>query len=107
MQLQNVKLVVFVPASHGDVVRKTLGEAGAGIIGNYTFCSFTSKGIGRFMGNEKTKPAIGQAQKYESVEEERIETVVPRAILKDIVKKLQAIHPYEEMAFDVYPLKDI
>ena len=105
MENKNVKLVVFVPISHADAVRQALGEAGAGKIGNYDFCSFSSRGTGRFRGNEKTNPAIGEAGKYEAVEEERIEAIVPREILKEVIEKVRAIHPYEEVAFDVYPLE--
>ncbi len=106
MESKNVKLVVFVPISHVDVVRKALGEAGAGKIGNYDFCSFSSRGIGRFRGNENSNPTIGKAGKLEEVEEERIEVVVPRKILKDVVEKMKTLHPYEEVAFDIYPLEN-
>jgi len=107
METKNVKFVVFVPLSHADVVRQALGEAGAGKIGNYDFCSFSSRGTGRFRGNEKTNPALGKAEKYEAVEEEKIEVIVPREILKNVIKKVKAVHPYEEMAFDIYPLETL
>ena len=107
MSSQNVKFVVFVPISHADAVRQVLGEAGAGKIGNYDFCSFSSRGKGRFRGNEKTNPAIGKAGKYEAVEEERIEAIVPREILKEVIEKVKAVHPYEEVAFDIYPLETL
>ena len=107
MQSKNVKLVVFVPLTHADIVRQALGEAGAGRIGNYDFCSFSSRGTGRFRGNELSSPAIGKAEKYESVEEERIEVLVPREILKEVIEKMKSVHPYEEVAFDVYTLEDI
>lgn len=107
MNTKNIKLVVFVPISHADVVRQALGEAGAGKIGNYDFCSFSSRGIGRFHGNEKSNPTIGKAGEYEEVEEERIEVVVPREILKEVVGKMKAVHPYEEVAFDTYPLENL
>jgi len=107
METKNVKFVVFVPFSHADAVRKALGEAGAGKIGNYDFCSFSSRGTGRFRGNEKTNPAIGKAEKYEAVEEERIEAIVPREILKEVVEKVKSVHPYEEVAFDIYPLETL
>ena len=103
----NVKLVVFTPISHADIVRKTLGEAGAGKIGNYDFCSFSSRGVGRFRGNENSNPTIGKAGEYEEVEEERIETIVPREILKEVIEKMKAVHPYEEVAFDIYPLENL
>ena len=106
MPSKNVKFVVFVPASHTDAIRKVLGEAGAGKIGNYDFCSFSIKGIGRFQGNENSNPTIGKAGNYESVEEERIEVTLPRQILKEVIDKVKKAHPYEEVAFDVYSLDD-
>ncbi len=107
MQSKNVKLVVFVPLSHADVVREALGIAGAGKIGNYDFCSFSSRGFGKYKGNENSNPAIGQKEILEAVEEERIEVLIPREILKEIVEKMKSVHPYEEVAFDIYPLEDL
>lgn len=106
MQSKNVKLVVFVPISHADIVREALGNAGAGKIGNYDFCSFSTRGVGRFRGNEHSNPVVGESGNYESIEEERIEALVPREILKEVIEKMKAVHPYEEVAFDVYPLED-
>jgi hypothetical protein len=102
---ENVKLVVFVPLTHADVVRQALGEAGAGKIGNYDFCSFSSRGIGRYRGNEKSNPTIGRAGEFTEVEEERIEVLVSRAILESVIEKVKSVHPYEEVAFDIYPLE--
>jgi hypothetical protein len=106
MQTKNVKFVVFVPFSHTDAIRESLGKVGAGKIGNYDFCSFSTKGTGRFKGNKKTNPAIGAALEYEAVEEEKIEVVVPRTILKDVIEAVKKVHPYEEIAFDIYPIED-
>jgi len=106
METVNVKLVVFVPASHADIVREELGKAGSGKIGNYEFCSFSTRGIGRFKGNENSNPTIGKAGNFESVEEERIEVVVPRKILNEVIEKMKAVHPYEEVAYDVYPIEN-
>lgn len=105
MESKNVKLVVFTPLTHADVVRDALGNAGAGKIGNYDFCSFSTRGTGRFRGNENSNPAIGSALKYEQVEEEKIEVVVQRTILNDVIDAVKKVHPYEEVAFDVYPLE--
>ena len=107
MNTKHVKLVVFVPLSHCDIVRQALGEEGAGKIGNYDFCSFSSSGVGRFRGNENSNPSIGKSEKYESVEEERIEVVLPREILSSVIEKVKSVHPYEEVAFDVYPIENI
>ncbi len=106
METKNVKFVVFVPLSHADTVRQTFGKAGAGKIGNYDLCSFSSRGTGRFRGNKKTNPAIGEAEKYEVVDEERIEAIVPREILEEVIVKVKSVHPYEEVAFDIYPIKN-
>lgn len=106
MDNKNVKLAVFVPHTYADIVREALGMAGAGKLGNYDFCSFSSKGQGRFRGNMKSHPAIGVAGEYELVEEEKIEVLVPRGILKDVIEKMKAVHPYEEVAFDIYSLED-
>lgn len=107
METKNVKLVIFVPLSHADIVREALGEVGAGKIGNYDFCSFSSRGTGCFPGNEKSNPMIGEAGKYEAIEEERIEAIVSREILKEVIEKIKSVHPYEEVAFDVYPLENL
>lgn len=98
------KIVIFVPASHGDIIRKTLSESGAGHIGNYDFCSFTSKGVGRFSPMDNAKPFIGEIGKIEEVEEERIETICPYEKLGAIVAAIKKVHPYEEPAIDIYPL---
>lgn len=100
----NVKLVIYAPLSHGEAVRLALGEAGAGKIGNYSFCSFSSLGNGRFLPNNAASPAVGEPGKHEVVEEERIEVVCPAAILQSVIDAVRKVHPYEEIAFDVYPL---
>jgi len=104
MDFAFVKIVVFTPLNHADVVRKALAEAGAGHIGNYDSCSFSSRGIGRFKGGEDTHPFIGEPGKLEEVEEERIETICPAAILDAVLETVKKAHPYEEPAIDVYPL---
>jgi hypothetical protein len=105
-QSNKVKIVVFVPESHADAVREAMGNAGAGKIGNYAFCSFSSKGIGRFKPEEGAHPAIGEVGKQESVSEERIEMVCNRTLIEDVVMAMKKVHPYEEVAFDVYALED-
>lgn len=107
MNSLTVKLVVFVPESHADILRSALGNAGAGQIGNYTHCSFSSAGIGRFTPNAAANPHIGQSNKPESVKEERIEFLCERKKLPEILKALKNSHPYEEIAFDVYPLENV
>jgi len=106
-QSKNVKIVVFVPESHTDAVREAMGKAGAGKIGNYTYCSFSSKGIGRFKPEEGAHPNIGEVGKFELVTEERIEAVCERDKLVDVINAIKKAHPYEEVALDVYPLEEI
>lgn len=105
--MDKVKLVVFTPLTHADAVRCAIHAAGGGVIGNYDYCSFSSIGIGRFKGNEHSTPAIGEKGQIEQVEEERIEITVSKAILHDVITAMKKSHPYEEVAYDVYPLLDI
>lgn len=99
-----VKIVVFVPITHADIVRKALGDAGAGEIGKYSYCSFSSRGIGRYKPLEGAKPTIGEVGKLEEVEEERIEVVCPKNKAKEVIAAMKKVHPYEEVALDIYPL---
>ncbi|MDE2040964.1 MAG: YqfO family protein [Patescibacteria group bacterium] len=107
MKSENVKITVFVPETHTDIVREAMGNAGAGKIGNYSFCTFSSKGIGRFKPEQGANPHIGEVGKFEEVSEERIETVCPREKLQDVIKAIKAAHPYDEVALDIYPLENI
>ena len=106
-QSDKVKIVVFVPETHADAVRQAMGEAGAGKTGNYYFASFSSKGVGRFLPGTGAHPAIGEVGKLEAVAEERIETICPRGLAKDVVAAIKKAHPYEEIALDIYPLEEI
>lgn len=106
MNTTNVKLVIFVPLTHTDIVREVLGNAGAGKIGNYDFCSFSTPGTGRFRGDDQSNPVVGVAGVYESVEEEKIEVLVPRILLNQVIEAVKKVHPYEEVAFDIYPVED-
>lgn len=99
-----VKLVVFVPEENADQIRQALGEAGAGKIGNYTFCSYSIKGVGRFKPNDKANPHIGSAGKLESVDEERIEVACEKNQVNDIINVIKKVHPYEEVVMDIYPM---
>ena len=101
----NVKIVVFVPESHADIVREAMGKAGAGKTDNYTFCSFSVKGTGRFRPEKGAHPTIGKVGRLESVEEERIEVVCARERVKEVVEAIKKVHPYEEVALDIYPIE--
>ncbi|MEG6585844.1 Nif3-like dinuclear metal center hexameric protein [Dendrosporobacter sp. 1207_IL3150] len=99
-----VKLAVFVPKDYIEEVRNAITEAGAGYIGNYSHCTFYTEGIGTFLPLEGTSPFIGEKGKLEFVQELRLETVFPERISKRIIKAMLRSHPYEEVAYDVYPL---
>ena len=92
-QREAVKFVVYVPEAHADIVRETLGKLGAGTIGDYTYCSFSTKGIGRFLPMDTAHPAIGEVGKPEAVAEERIETVCFKDDLQRIIDAINAVHP--------------
>lgn len=101
------KLVVFVPETHADMLRDAMGKAGAGKIGNYSHCSFSSKGIGRFKPEAGANPSIGEVGKLEAVDEERIEVVCNKENLNDVITAIKKVHPYEEITMDIYPLEII
>jgi hypothetical protein len=100
----NRKLVVFVPREALDDVRDALFAAGAGRIGNYERCSWYTQGTGTFLGGEGTDPTVGQKGREERVLELRLETVFPEERQVQVVQALRSAHPYEEPAFDIYPL---
>ena len=102
----NRKLVVFVPPEALDAVRSALFAAGAGRIGDYERCSWYTEGTGTFLGGEGASPTVGEAGREERVPEFRLETVYPVEREADVVRALRAAHPYEEPAFDLYPLAD-
>lgn len=102
--MKQVKIVVFVPKTHTDIVREVIGDAGAGKIGNYSHCSYSVNGVGRYKPLEGSKPFIGEVGKFEEVEEERIECVCERDKAKEVIKAIKKVHPYEEVALDIYPL---
>lgn len=97
-------LVVYVPREHADAVRKAVGDAGAGRLGNYSHCTFTSAGIGRFTPLPGASPAIGSIGKPEEVEEVRIEALFPRGLRNDVVGAMLQVHPYEAPAFMTFPV---
>jgi hypothetical protein len=104
MDFKRVKIVTTVPIEHADAIRDALGKAGAGHIGEYSFCSFSSIGTGRFKPTEKANPHIGEAHKLEVVEEQQIEVVCDRAVAKQVITALRIAHPYEEPVIDIVPL---
>jgi putative NIF3 family GTP cyclohydrolase 1 type 2 len=102
-QLQ--KLAVFVPVGHEASIIDALASAGAGLIGEYSHCTFRSPGTGTFKASAIAKPFNGSRDRVESAEEVRVESVVPKALVSAAVERVRAVHPYDEMAYDVYPVE--
>ncbi|MDI6602286.1 MAG: Nif3-like dinuclear metal center hexameric protein [Thermoanaerobacteraceae bacterium] len=100
------KLVVFVPKGYEEIVRDAMGNAGAGYIGNYSHCTFMTGGTGTFLPHEGTNPLLGEVGKLEKADEYRIETIVPDRLLKKVISAMLKVHPYEEVAYDIYPLEN-
>ncbi|GAE89092.1 Nif3-like dinuclear metal center hexameric protein [Acetivibrio straminisolvens] len=99
------KIVVFVPHDNVDAVRDAMSRVGAGWIGNYSDCSFMTAGTGTFRPLEGTNPYIGATGNLEKVDEYRLETVVSQKDLKKAIEAMIKVHPYEEVAYDIYPLE--
>ncbi len=98
------KLVTFVPDQHADELRNALFDAGAGHIGNYDSCSFNHNGTGTFRALEGANPYVGEAGKLHRENETRIETIFPSAHQKAVIQALIKSHPYEEPAYDIFPV---
>lgn len=100
------KLSVFVPELFIDKVSEAIFEAGGGRIGNYDKCSYRVTGTGTFKGNEKSNPQIGAKEQFEQVEETRLEVILDRWKLRHVVSAIISAHPYDEPAYDIYPLEN-
>jgi hypothetical protein len=101
------KLVWFVPEAALDVTRDAVFAAGAGRIGEYERCSWYTAGTGTFFGGERTAPALGESGREERVAELRVETIVPVERADAVLRALVEAHPYEEVAYDLYPLAEL
>lgn len=101
------KLVVTVPVTHADILRDAIGKTGLDCVGNYGYCSFSTKGVGRFLPLDGANPTIGERGILEAVEEERIEISCMREGVVGIIAAIRAVHPYEEPVIDVYSLEFI
>lgn len=106
LNVNRVKIAVTIPIKNVDEVRNAICEAGSGIIGNYTYCSMSTKCIGTFKPNDSANPYIGENNKLEFVEEEKLEVVCNINNVKNVISKLREVHPYEEPAIDIIPLLD-
>lgn len=100
------KIAVFVPATHLEIVQDALFESGAGAIGNYDEASFRARGTGTFRACEGANPFLGEIGKRENADEFRLEVLAKESQIDNIVRAMKAAHPYEEVAYDVYPLSN-
>ena len=101
------KVAVHVPVEHADKMRQVIGEAGGGKIGNYSYASFSVRGIGRVKPESGAHPAVGEMGVFEEVEEERIEFVCNEDCLDRVLTAVRSAHPYEEPAIDVVKLENV
>lgn len=99
-----IQIVVGVPTAHLHDILDALASAGAGELGNYTYCSWSCPGIGRFRPNDAAHPAVGERGQINEVEEMRVETICPRDRAKAVVAAIRAAHPYEEPMIYLIPL---
>ncbi len=104
--VNEVLVVVMVPEKNLEDVKEAIFASGGGKIGNYQNCSTTSKVEGTFMPNEKANPTVGKANKLEKVKEIRLEVICDVKYVKEVVKAIRKVHPYEEPAIDTIPLLD-
>ena len=104
--INKVKILVTVPVENVDEVRNAICEEGAGIIGNYTYCSTSTKVVGTFIPSIDANPYIGKQNKMEFVNEEKLEVICDVEKVKAVIAKLRETHPYEEPAIDIVPLID-
>jgi dinuclear metal center YbgI/SA1388 family protein len=100
------KLTVFTPLGYEDQVRQTLAEEGLGVIGRYSHCSFAGRGEGTYLPLEGARPYMGEVARLSRAAESRLEMVAPESRLQAALARLKEVHPYEEVAYDLYPLKN-
>jgi len=106
MHSELIKMTVFTPHTHADAVRESLFAGGAGNVGNYDECSFNLHGQGTFRGGENTNPVIGNRGKRTTLDEQRVEVLLPKNRFKQVMDSLRRAHPYEEIAYYASPLEN-
>jgi len=106
IQINRVKIFVTVPCENTEDVRNAVCKAGAGIIGEYEYCTTSVKSIGTFIPSNNANPYIGESNKLEIVEEDKLEFICDIQKAKHVVSELRKVHPYEEPAIDIIPLID-
>lgn len=103
-QHENYKLVIYVPKDYENKILDAIFQTKAGIIGEYSSCTFRNSGKGTFRAGKTATPFIGKKGEINNADEVRIETVVKKKNLSEVIESVRSIHPYETMAYDIYPL---
>jgi len=106
LDINKVKIFVTIPFENMEDVRNAVCKCGAGIIGNYTYCTYSVRGIGTFVPNDNANPHIGKKNNLEFVEEEKLEFICDVDKVKQVIEAIRKSHPYEEPAIDIVPLID-
>ena len=101
-----LKLVVYIPETHLDLLRDAVSKAGAGVIGDYTHCTYSSPGRGTYRPGAGAAPYAGKVGEVSIARERRFETLMPEALLAPVLKAMRGVHPYEEPAYDLVPVKN-
>jgi len=104
--VKKVKIFVMVPVENVQQVRDAICDEGAGIIGNYSYCTICTKCIGTFKPSDKANPYIGEKNKIEYVNEEKIEVICDIDLVKKVLSRIREVHPYEEPGIEIIPLID-
>lgn len=106
IEVNKVKIYVTIPEGYTEQVRNAICNAGAGVIGEYTFCTTSVKSIGTFIPSSNANPYIGKNNELEIVNEDKLEVICDIKIAKQVISELRKAHPYEEPAIDIVPLID-
>jgi hypothetical protein len=101
---EKVKIVVFSPKESAENIRSAISDAGGGVIGNYSDCTFSSDGIGRFKPMNGANPTLGEVGKMEEVIEVKIEFICLKSKAKEIITAIRKVHPYEEVPADIFSM---
>jgi len=104
--MEKYKVAIYVPVTHAEGLRQAIGEAGGGEMGNYSFCSFSTRGTGRYRPKEGAEPFVGKIGEISEVEEEKIEFICRKEHLDGVIKAMREAHPYEEMAYEVIRMEN-
>ncbi len=107
LKMSMFKIVTFVPIQDANRIRQVMGDAGAGVLGNYHHASFSTKGVGRFIPAEGAHPVVGKKGEMSQVKEERIEVICQKKQVKEVISAIKKYHPYEEIPIEVYELVDL